>query len=314
MIIFILAILIVASGLVFILKKDEWFFRNNKEPEINPSEKFSYTPVMYKICDDDNCNYLVGAMHLGDAHIKNLSDEVIIAYKEMDALAVEVDTIGYTLDISNYILPEGTTIDKLISEELNKKLEEFSLNHVSFPYGQYKSFKLGLITDLLASSLYIELGYMTEGVDSYLLKLAHTENKEIIEIETIESQETFLNAYSDELYKYLIEDTIDTYDSQKELVKKLYDAYLAGDAQRIKDVLNLENEDDENISEKLKEELESYQKAMYDDRNIVMANAIEEYLANNKNVFVTVGAAHVVADNGIVEILKGKGYKITQMN
>lgn len=313
-IIFICTVFVIAAGLVFLLKKDEWFFKNKKE-EITPSKKFSYTPVMYKICDDDNCNYVVGTMHMGNAHIKDLSDKVISAYKEMDALAVEVDTIGYTLDINKYLISNGNTIDTLVSENLNKKLEDFSSKHTFFPYEQYKSFKLGLITDLLASALYMELGYMTEGVDRYFLNLAHNENKEIISIETIESQEAFLDAYSDELYMYMIEDTIDTYEEQKELIKKLYDAYLAGDAKKIKEVVNSEEEfDDEKVSDKLKSELEAYQKALYDDRNIVMASAIESYLKDDKNVFVAVGAAHVVSDNGIVELLKEKGYKITQMN
>lgn len=314
-IIFILSIVVVATGLVFILNKDEWFFKNKKE-EIIPGEKFSYTPVMYKICDDDNCNYLVGAMHLGDAHIKNLSDKVINAYKEMDALAVEVDTTNATIDISKYMLPDGKTLDTLLPESLNTKLEKFSEDHPSvFPYELYKSYKIGLLPEFIATGLYMELGYMTEGVDSYFLNLAHKENKKIIEIETMEPQESLLDAYSDELYIYQIEYTIDTYEEQKELIKKLYNAYLAGDAENIKEILNMEEESDETkISDKLKAELEKYKKDLYDDRNLVMASAIEDYLATNKNVFVTVGAAHVVADNGIVEILKEKGYKVIQMN
>lgn len=315
-IIFICAVLIIAAGLVFLLKKDEWFFKNKKEPEeITPGEKFSYTPITYKICDDNNCNYLVGAMHLGDAHIKDLSDKVINAYKEMDALAVEVDTKESSININNYLLPNGVTVDTLISEELNNKLEEFSSNHMLFPYEQYKRYKLGLFTDLISTTLYLELGYMTEGVDSYFLTLAHQENKEIISIETLEEQESFFSNYSDELYMLMIEDTIDTYDEQKELIKELYAAYLAGDAEKIKEAVYSDNETKEvDISEKLKEELESYQKDMYDNRNLVMANAIENFLEEDKNVFVTVGAAHLVGDNGIIELLKGKGYKVTQMN
>ena len=305
-IIFICAVLIVAAGLVFLLKKDEWFFNSKNEPEeIIAGEKFSYTPVMYKICDDDNCNYLVGAMHLGDAHIKDLSDKVINAYNEMDSLAVEIDTMNENIDINEYLLPNSETIDNLISEELNSKLEEFSSKHILFPYEQYKNYELGFFADLISTTLYLELGFMTEGVDSYFLTLAHQENKKIIPLETLESQMSFFSDYSDELYMLMIEDTIDTYDEQKELVKELYDAYLAGDAEKIKEAINSENEEDEtNIPDEIKKELEAYQKA----------NASEGFLANNQNVFVTVGAAHVVADDGIVELLKAKGYEITQMN
>lgn len=311
-IIFILAIVVVASGLLYILKKDDWFFKNKKE-EINSAQKFSYTPIMYKICDDDNCNYLVGVIHMGDAHVKDLSDKVINAYKEMEYLAVEVDTTDYVLDMNKYLIPNGKTIDTLVPESLNKKLEEFSSKHTFFSYEEYKSFKLGIFTDLLASALYMELGYMTEGVDRYFLNLAHKENKKIISIETMEFQESFFDTFSDELYIYQIEDTIDTYDEQKEMVKKLYEAYLNGDAKAIEEILN-DDGDKEIDNEKLKTELEKYKKTLYDDRNVVMADAIESYLKENKNVFVAVGAAHIVSDNGIIALLKEKKYKITQMN
>ena len=313
-IIFIFAVLIISVGLFFILKNDIWFFNHKKKDnKINPTEKFSYTPIMYKICDDNNCNYLVGSMHLGDAHINDFSDKTINAYKEMKKLAVETDITEAALNLDDFLLPNGTTIDTLISEELNKKLEEFSREHTLFSYEQYKSYKLGFVMDVLASVAYYELGYMTAGADTYFLNLAHNENKKIISIEQLEEQFKFLTDYSDDLYEFLIEQTIDTYDSAKESIKKLYKAYLDGNGEELKKLL-FEDEYETEIPDDLKEEMEKYQADLSANRNLIMADAIENYLALDEDVFVVVGAAHVVADDGIVEILKEKGYEITQMN
>lgn len=49
---------------------------------------------------------------------------------------------------------------------------------------------------------------------------------------------------------------------------------------------------------------------MYSDRNIKMANNIEQFLNENKEVFMIVGAAHVLGEGGIVDLLQNKNYKI----
>ena len=41
-----------------------------------------------------------------------------------------------------------------------------------------------------------------------------------------------------------------------------------------------------------------------------MASRVEEFLANNDKVFMVVGSAHVIGNNGIIEILSDK-YKIS---
>ena len=45
-----------------------------------------------------------------------------------------------------------------------------------------------------------------------------------------------------------------------------------------------------------------------------MTDVIKEYLADNKNVFVVVGAAHVLPEGGILDQLKQTGnYTITRV-
>ncbi len=46
------------------------------------------------------------------------------------------------------------------------------------------------------------------------------------------------------------------------------------------------------------------------ERNRQMAEKIEEYIHSNKTIFVVVGAAHVVGKDGILQILRRKGYFI----
>jgi uncharacterized protein YbaP (TraB family) len=49
------------------------------------------------------------------------------------------------------------------------------------------------------------------------------------------------------------------------------------------------------------------------ERNKNIASKIEGYLKTKEHYFVVVGAAHLVGKDGIIEILKKKGYLIEQL-
>jgi hypothetical protein len=49
------------------------------------------------------------------------------------------------------------------------------------------------------------------------------------------------------------------------------------------------------------------------ERNRTMASKIEGFFRTGEIYFVIVGAGHLVGDQGIVEILKGKGYLVEQL-
>jgi uncharacterized protein YbaP (TraB family) len=44
-----------------------------------------------------------------------------------------------------------------------------------------------------------------------------------------------------------------------------------------------------------------------------MTARIEQLLKGKETVFVVVGAAHLVSEKGIIELLRGKGYSVLQM-
>ncbi|MBQ1436598.1 MAG: TraB/GumN family protein, partial [Ruminococcus sp.] len=68
------------------------------------------------------------------------------------------------------------------------------------------------------------------------------------------------------------------------------------------------------LTDEEKELYADYQKTMLTDRNVGMADKAEEYLASGKNVFVAVGAGHMVSDEGVVQLLKNRGCKVERVN
>ncbi len=291
--------------LVMIIVQDDWF---SKKESKNNSEKtqeveFSYTPIMYKICDDDNCNYLLAAVHFGDTNVGKFSDVVNAAYDKSDYVAAELDVVNLSLDINDFLLPDGVTVDMLISEELNKKLEDFSKTHYLFPYDTYKKYKLSLIATELELLPFLEKGYLVSGTDTIILNRAHNDNKEVIALEELSDQMDLLLGYSDDFYINQIEEIIDNYDLLFKISMETYDAYMSADIEKLESLINLEN------STSLEED--EYNEALLDDRNVIMAEKIRNFLNEDKNVFVVVGAAHIIGDGGIVDLLSEENYEIS---
>jgi uncharacterized protein len=49
-----------------------------------------------------------------------------------------------------------------------------------------------------------------------------------------------------------------------------------------------------------------------DDRNRRWLPQIEGLLSSGENALIVVGAAHLVGKNGVIELLRGRGYRVEQ--
>ncbi len=59
-------------------------------------------------------------------------------------------------------------------------------------------------------------------------------------------------------------------------------------------------------------ELSPITERLITERNRTMLAAIERMLAGNGRVFVVVGAAHLIDDDGLIHALHANGYAVTQ--
>jgi len=56
--------------------------------------------------------------------------------------------------------------------------------------------------------------------------------------------------------------------------------------------------------------IEDYNDKMITKRNITMTDTLINYFENKQNVFFVVGIGHVIGEDGIVNLLKNKGYAV----
>ena len=264
----------------------------------------AYMPLTYKVCDVDSCIVLLGSIHVGDERITQFRRSINEIYRKSQYLAVELDTKYMSMNYNDFLLDSGKTLDDIITKELKEKITQFLMDKgSSLSYDDLKKFKLGFLSNYISLLSSTELGFTSPGVDSHFLTLAHDDGKEIIELETYEEQMGLLFDYSDALYSKQINDSIDSYDENKKQLSLLYEAYLKADKEKIESLLEEEGEPSN-------EEEEQYLNAMLYDRNKRMAEKVEMFLRENKDVFMIVGEAHVLGNGGIIDLLKRKDYQI----
>lgn len=296
-------------------KKDD----NDKKPE---NKESVVTPILYKVTDDDgNVAWLFGSIHIGREDYYPLPDYVMDAYDSSDALAVEFDINAFEKDfqaqteaLQALVYTDGTKIDEHLPKEVYddavKIMKEQNLYNIALDY-----YMPSLWSSFVDNCMLQELGVdLNSGVDKYMLNLAQEDDKEILEVESAQFQYGFMADFSQELQVYLLESSIEEYedidDAQEELDEML-DMWASGNEKEFAQMLSEMPEDD-----MTKEELklyEEYNDAMIVERNISMTEYVEDVLSSGKEVFVCVGAAHIIGEGAVADRLKDLGYKVERV-
>ena len=286
------------------------------------TNKENITPLMYEVTKEGSNNkiYLFGSIHMADTDKFNFPDYLTNAYNKSQYLACEFDIVEYQKDqekmlqgIQDLIYNDGTTIKDHLSKDTYNKLVTFLKEKEMYTemYDIYKPIYFeSLITSIMANEAKIKIN---DGIDTYFLDKAKTDNKTILEVESYDYQIKLLSTFSDQLYELLISDLLDKYDEEVQSLKDLYDAWKKGDIERIVKASNDELEIKSNYTKEEISIIKDYNKKLLDDRNINMTNKLIDYFNNNHDTFYMVGAAHLVGDKGIAKLLQEKGYNVKQM-
>ena len=300
----------------------------------DPEPETPATPVFYKVTSaEGHVMWMLGTIHVGDGRTAWLPEEIYEAFDAADALAVEcdVDTFTELLDedeelvaayLDAYMYQDGTTVrDHVEDEELLEEMEKALKKYGSYLYLDLMPYKTTMWESEI-SNAYRWLGRSlsgSRGVDSRLMKRARQQEKEILEVESVQFQMQMLGNFSDLIQELELEGTLSSgrygYNTS---VEKLYEMWCRGDEEELRDYLNKEEElDTSELTEeelaRYEEELEAYRdynNQMLIQRNDAMLDVAKGYLEGDKTVFFAVGLAHLLGENGLVDALRDAGYTV----
>ena len=266
--------------------------------------------------------YLFGSMHIVNLDEFDFPKYLMDAYNNSDIVAPEFDIIAAEEDIKlmteyteSLMYNDDTTLKDHLSEETyNGLIELFKSKNQYVEY--YEMFKPELWESLLSNMMAEDAGLHGDGADHYFLQLAKKDNKQIIDVESFEFQASFLNDLDEKIYDILIGEMVSNYDEGVEELKELYQIWKDGNVSEIERLAleGITEEDRQKYSEYEINLIEEYNNRMLRERNIGMKNKLEEFFNEDKKVFFMVGAAHLVGEDGIANLLILDGYTVKQVN
>ena len=288
----------------------------SKEKEKEKTEEIK--PLLYEVTKEgsDNVMYLLGSIHATKKNAFPLPSYIMDAYENSLYLAVECDVVSYmeNIDLESYVLsylyPDGSPVKEHISEEtynkLIEKLKELKLYNENLIY-----YNTNFFASLLQEKVMEDAKLKEEGIDNFFIEDALSNNKNILEVESVEFQMELLNSFSDRLYELQLLSLLDEYDENVISLKLMYDSWANGDIDKLIELLYM---DDDDLSEEDKAIVDDYNNRLVDLRNVTMTNKFMEYFENNYKTFFVVGALHLYGDNGIINGLINNGYSVKAIN
>ncbi len=251
-------------------------------------------PHLYKFEKDGNTSFLLGTMHAG-IHADEYDEFQAIAYllELTPQFANELGPLS-TMEARYDLLRPIEKYDYKLTEKAEKLLKDAGLDSIIGVVNYYE-----LQTYLLYSILLKENETFQEynSLDGQLTSIAEEYGK--IPIELDKTSREILRKQAIEESKDEVIDSIAchfNYDEISSLVQDTKNSFKSGDLDVFSQVLKIEETDTEDDVQR--------------NKNWI---PILEEAHQNGGVFATFGAAHLIGDYGVVELLKTKGYKVEKI-
>ena len=256
-----------------------------------------------------NTVYLAGSVHMLPVNDATLPAAFDRAYADSARLVMELDlgkldsleAMAWMMDHS--ALPPGSTLRSVLGQQRYEHLSAAaaSLGLSMTAFDAQAPWVVGIeITEFA----YTHEGFDPEqGVEEQLVRRAQADGKPTAGLETLPEQLSGLIALSREDQVRMLDDTVDELKDLKSETREVTEAWRHGDAAHLATLLATEYNS-----------MPSLYKPLVTERNQRWLPQVEQMLKSNDNALVVVGALHLVGPGGLLELLRSKGYRITQLD
>jgi uncharacterized protein YbaP (TraB family) len=251
-------------------------------------------------------SYLYGTMHSKKKQVYEFNQVVLDKINECDAfvgeLALEPENMEKAAKL--FLLPEGKSLSKLLKKEDYEYAAGIFSKETGMDLQLFDRLQPAYVLVMMSSGDLIK-GEMKDALDQYLYNFAKSKGKKTDGLETIEEQAAALGSLSiDEQVKYFV-DGIKKFDKEKDKLNaeqdKLLNLYLKSDIEAMEQMV--QKQDDASMPKKMRE-------ALVNKRNVKMADRFSDRIKKT-STFAAVGAAHLGGKEGVIALLRKKGYTVT---
>ena len=243
-------------------------------------------------------SYLFGTIHL--TCDSSLDANTLNALEATEQLYLELDMDDKSIQMQMMklmMMKDGAKLSTLLSPEDFKILDEFLKKNLNMSAKMFDSFKPFMISSMLFPKM---LDCKSQSVESELMKVTKEQNEEIFGLEKAEDQ-------------MKVFDEISYQDQADELLKTVKDN-LEKDKKEFQEMITIyQNKDIEGM---LKMMSDSDNKITSENQDILLNDRNKKWIPimvkimKDKPTFFGVGAGHLAGEEGVIKLLRKKGYKV----
>lgn len=267
------------------------------------SRAASADPALWVLRDADSTIYLFGTIHAMKPTVSWRNAKIDQAFAASSELWVEETGDDDQALMGRLVAAYGLDPQHPISAKLTppqrarfaKASQVMGLNLMTM-----EQLRPWLAAITLTSASLVKAGYDPDkGIDHSLEQAAKAAGKPIKSFETPEQQiQIFANLMPQEELMLLTQ-ILEEVDQGPAYFAKLSSAWLRGDTATL----------DQELSADMRDQSPALYKAVFLDRNVNFTKHIEEMMAGKGTAFIAVGAAHLIGQDSVINMLDRDGYK-----
>jgi uncharacterized protein YbaP (TraB family) len=244
--------------------------------------------------------YLFGTMHSDDPRVTRLPAEVERHFAAATTLVLEVslDEQSEMAAAVQMLLPASSSLTALVGEEMSRQVKQ-AMRARGVPEEATEQLQLW------ATALTLSMPKPQSGLylDKLLYQQAQAAGKRFKPLESINEQIAIFTGLTLDEQKELLRNVLDEYQDYPELFEQMTEAYLTRD---LKQLMQMSNENPMSKNPVLQEKVMA---RLLDQRNQRMTARIELLLSQGR-VFIAIGALHLPGDEGVIALLRQRGYQL----
>ena len=263
---------------------------------------------LWKATSDHGTLYLQGSVHLLTADDYPLDPAIENAYSKSDVLVFETDMNAMLapetqqLIMAKAILPDHRTLEGELDPEVYAMLLS-KLAEAGLPALAVQKFKPWFATMTLVVLRMQAMGFDPNlGLDQYFHRKAMADKKTEVGLESIEFQINLFDALSEGNQNGYTKHALKELEQMETMLTDMMAAWKKGDLERLDEMMRASFEEYPDMYEKF-----------VTQRNKTWAEKLAELAAKDQTCMVVVGAAHLGGKEGLLELLKAKGYTVEQL-
>ncbi|GLT17292.1 hypothetical protein GCM10007938_10690 [Vibrio zhanjiangensis] len=256
-------------------------------------------PLFWQV-EKGKTRYLIfGSVHVGDESMYPLPKAITETLSSSSGLIVESDVRA----MQDVTYPEITLVTKEVLDNKQQKTLRGLASLFNIDAQQLLNSPPWASALTLQMKQFEYLGYQaSQGIDTHLMYKAAAENIPIFGLESLQFQIDLLTGQKDSGKELLIS-ALDEFERSEDLTKCLIESWKAGDLAKLNQFSTLTE---------MSPELEN---AFITQRNRDWAKQLAKPTWSRKskaNYLVVVGTLHLIGENSLLEMLKDKGFTVSQ--